>query len=123
MALARSASLAFLAHAARAERPAAASYVVAGRLDLAAIMREAVKLARQVHDRHSFSWARRMAIGLRTVWGRAKAAKASHRLLATKVATWCAPARPAPVRVAPAPALAPRARVSLQGGRLHSHGW
>lgn len=123
MSLPRSPSLAFLAHAVRAERPAEASYVVAGRFNLTGIMREAVKLARQINARHGFAWARRMAIGLRTVWGRAKAAMASASRGVAMMAVPSAPARPAQPRATVAHVQVPRARTWLRGSRIHSHGW
>jgi hypothetical protein len=49
-------------------------YVVGGRFDLAAIMREAVKLARRFGSSCQLNWQGRMRVALRTVWARAKAA-------------------------------------------------
>ena len=65
----------FLA-AERAERtPAPVAYVTAGRFNLTAIMREAVKLARSLRAGGA-TWQWRMRIALKTVWGGAKAAMA-----------------------------------------------
>jgi hypothetical protein len=57
-------------------RQARASFLKAdGSYDLAAIMREAVRHARRYPQLPS--WQRRMAVGLRVVWGRAKAERLS----------------------------------------------
>lgn len=61
----------------RAERrPAPVAYVLAGRFNRSAIMREAVKMARSLRGGGQ-AWAWRMSVALRTVWGWAKAAMAA----------------------------------------------
>jgi hypothetical protein len=56
-------------------RPAVAFLKSDGSYDLAALMREAVRLARKYGALPT--WQRRMAVALRVVWARAKAERAA----------------------------------------------
>ncbi|WP_375458325.1 hypothetical protein [uncultured Enterovirga sp.] len=112
-------SFTLLAHTVRAEnRPAA--LVVAGRFVRSAIMREAVRLARQLALRSGLSWRRRMAIGLRTAWGRAKQERTDQARTAAALSRPTTPAQTPRSRLAPS---LDRARVFISGSRFHSHGW
>lgn len=57
----------------RNERREAVPLVCSGRFNRAAIMREAVKLARSIRKEFG-SWQVRMGIALKTIWKQAKAA-------------------------------------------------
>jgi hypothetical protein len=65
-----------------ADRTAAPVFTIAGRFDRAAIMREAVKLARRFGSSCQLTWQGRMRVALRTVWARAKEAASAALPLA-----------------------------------------
>lgn len=63
---------ALMADSRKARRSVRASFLTdAGAYDVSAIMREAVRHARRCSSLRC--WQRQMAVGLRVVWGRAKA--------------------------------------------------
>lgn len=97
-------------------RPAAPVYFQGGSYDRAAIMREAVRVARSLRAGGA-TWQWRMAIALRTVWGRARTARDASANLA-------AASSPAPA-LTPRSRLAGRARVRTYdlGVRLYTHSW
>lgn len=87
----------FLAAERAERRPAPVAYVVAGRFNRTAIMREAVKLARSLRAGGA-TWGWRMRVALKTVWGWAKAAMAAAPVKSDTVSDFT-PTRPAPVRI------------------------
>lgn len=61
-------------------RRAPVQFVINGRPDRAAIMKEAVRQARRMGFGVRLSWAHRMAIALRSVWALARQSMATARL-------------------------------------------
>ena len=102
----------------RESRPAESPLVVAGRFDRRAIMTKAVRIARSI-NRASGSWSWRMAIGLRTAWGQAKAVM--RVACAAEPFAIRPPSRPLSTRRPAFSGHKPRAFVS--GSRAASHGW
>ena len=96
---------------------AANTFVVDGRYDRAAIMRKAVKIARDLRAGGK-PWSFRMSMALRAAWSLAK-----DQMAATAPAPLPAPASPSWVPAYTPRAQRARAPVFLRGSRIHSHGW
>lgn len=94
--------------------------VSAGRFDTRAIMIAAVKLARMI-NRSFGSWQARMAIALRTVWKRAKAAMVDA--CAAEPFAIRAPGKSAIVADTHRPTFVRRSTAFVSGSRSTSHGW
>ena len=58
-------------------RRAPVPFIVAGRFDRAAIMREAIRLARQLRS-PGLTWARKLSISLKTAWQKARTASVAR---------------------------------------------
>lgn len=92
-------------------------FVVAGRYNLSAIMREAVKVAKSLRAGGA-SWSWRMRMGLTAAWRRAKTAKADVQRF--DIPHRAEPAAPPPVHPR---RLYDPGRAFIRGSRLTSHGW
>lgn len=63
----------------RADRSTGPALVDGGKFDLAGIMQRAIATARSIRV-GGLSWARRLSIGLRSAWAKAKASVAAKQL-------------------------------------------